>query len=43
MRQNPINKGIYWEQKINVKTITERKVKKRELKINLNNAPLKEL
>ena len=38
-----INKGIYWEQKINVKTITERKVKKRELKINLNNAPLKEL
>ncbi|MGJ8593129.1 MAG: hypothetical protein ACSHXF_11300 [Aquaticitalea sp.] len=38
-----INKGIYWEQRLMVSSITERKVKNSELKMKLKNYPLKEL
>jgi len=38
-----INKGIYWEQRIKAISIIERKVKKSELNINFNNAPLKKI
>ncbi|MBR9845376.1 MAG: hypothetical protein GYB35_04315 [Algicola sp.] len=38
-----VNKGIYWEQTISARIITERKVRARELEVILKDHPLKQL